>query len=164
MNTDMKLRNTGFTLIEVMIVVVIVALLTAVALPSFQEYVARGKRAEAKTAILKALQLQERAYTVNQSYQTDLAPLFGLAAGAAVRSGNDPTHGANPATDKEGYYVLTANTAGCGTTDLAVCVNIVATPNAVMNHSDANCGVLSMNSRGEQSATGTKGSDYCWKR
>jgi type IV pilus assembly protein PilE len=50
-------RATGFTLIEVMVVVAIVAILARVAYPSYLEHVTRGKRAEGKTALLKAAQL-----------------------------------------------------------------------------------------------------------
>ena len=58
----------GFTLIEVMIVVAIVAVLAAIALPSYQEYVRRGHRAEARAGLMQAAQWYERAATANGIY------------------------------------------------------------------------------------------------
>lgn len=62
----------GFTLIELMIVVAIIAILAAVALPSYQESVARGNRAEARAVLLQAAQWMERHYTENNRYDQDV--------------------------------------------------------------------------------------------
>lgn len=64
----MKNQQRGFTLIEVMIVVAIIAIITAVALPSYQEYIRRGHRAEARAALLQAAQWMERAATATGTY------------------------------------------------------------------------------------------------
>ena len=58
----------GFTLIEVMIVVAIVGILSAIAYPSYQEYVRRGHRAEARAGLLQAAQWMERAATATGTY------------------------------------------------------------------------------------------------
>jgi type IV pilus assembly protein PilE len=63
--------TTGFTLIEVMIVVAIVGILSAIALPSYRSYVERGDRASARAALLDAQQFMERFYVANDSYSTD---------------------------------------------------------------------------------------------
>src|SRR5688572_32857393 len=96
----MRIRMRGFTLMELMIAVVVVGVLTAIALPSYQEHVRRAKRAEGKTALLKAAQLQERIYITGDpgvpnslatyANNTRLPVLFGLAAGATVYSGENP--------------------------------------------------------------------------
>lgn len=144
----------GFTLIEVMIAVAIVALLTAIALPSYQEHVRKGKRAEGKSALLKTMQLQERVYTANGIYQTDVGPLYGLAPGAEVRSSEDPAG--------NGWYVITADTTGCvPANDLRACVRVVATPRN--GFVDDRCNVLSLNSRSVQDKTGTESLQYCWR-
>ncbi|WP_457280247.1 type IV pilin protein [Polaromonas sp. P5_D5] len=66
-------RSRGFTLIELMIVVAIIGLLSAVALPSYKEYVARGRRAEVRTVLLEASQWMERHYTENMKYDSNTA-------------------------------------------------------------------------------------------
>jgi type IV pilus assembly protein PilE len=63
-------RQTGFTLIELMIVTAIVALLAAIALPSYSSYIARGQRAEAKAVLQQAAQFLTRFYTANDRYNT----------------------------------------------------------------------------------------------
>ena len=69
---SMPKSQTGFTLIEVMIVVAIVAILSAVALPSYSEYIRRGHRAEARASLLQAQQYMERAATATGLYPSDL--------------------------------------------------------------------------------------------
>lgn len=61
-------RPTGFTLVEVMIVVAVVALLAGIALPSYQEYVRRAHRAHAQATLVQAAQWMERAATVRGTY------------------------------------------------------------------------------------------------
>lgn len=60
--------NRGFTLIELMITVAVVALLAAVALPSYNEYVMRSHRANARAALLQAAQWMERTATAQGTY------------------------------------------------------------------------------------------------
>lgn len=140
---------------EVMITVAIIAILVAVALPAYEEQVRKSRRAEGKSALLKTIQLQERFYTASATatYSTDLGPLYGLAAGATVRSAEDPA-------DVNGWYVLTADIADCVPADLTACVRVVATPRA--GFVDANCGILTINSRGVRTESGARDNAYCW--
>ena len=64
----MQNKHQGFTLIELMIVVAVVAILTAIAYPSYNEYIRRGHRAEARAGLLQAAQWLERAATATGTY------------------------------------------------------------------------------------------------
>lgn len=70
----MKMRNDmrGITLLELMIVVVIIGILTAIAFPNYREFVARAKRNEAKAALLQIATNQERFYLQNSTFTTDM--------------------------------------------------------------------------------------------
>ena len=70
----------GFTLIELMITLIVIAILAAVALPSYRQYIARGHRAEAKAALLQVAQWMERANTSNGEYPTGQPTLVMLQA------------------------------------------------------------------------------------
>lgn len=123
-NNPMTVQHRGFTLIEVMIVVAIVAILSAIALPSYQEYIRRGHRAEARAALLQAAQWLERAatatgtYPLTASFPTTLttmqsgrytvavaSPPASAASGAAFTLTATPAGG--QVGDKCGSYTLT---------------------------------------------------------
>jgi type IV pilus assembly protein PilE len=80
----------GFTLIELVIAIAIVAILATIALPSYQAYVRKARRSDAQAALL-AIQLAEEKYRANNSnyadntyYQANTAALGGPATGASV--------------------------------------------------------------------------------
>ncbi len=68
-------RNAGFSLIELMIVVVIVAILASFAYPSYLQQVRKSKRSDAKVGLQQLAQRQETYYTRNYSYASTLAQL-----------------------------------------------------------------------------------------
>jgi type IV pilus assembly protein PilE len=84
--------QSGFTLIELMIVVAVIGLLTTIALPSYNGYVARGKRAEARAEVLKAEGWLERYYTENNRYSD--TPTSTVNAAFSSRFGAVPASGA----------------------------------------------------------------------
>lgn len=64
---------SGFTLIELMIVVIVISILAAVALPSYQESVRKSRRADAKSALIQLAQFMERNFSLSQRYDLDSA-------------------------------------------------------------------------------------------
>ncbi len=125
----------GFTLIEVMIVVVVIGIIAAIAVPSYVNYVRKSKRADAHTALLRVQLAQEKWRANNASY--------GTLANIGVN-----------ADSPEGYYTLSiaSNTA----------TGYVATATAKAGTSQANdtgCTaiVLTLNASGESRTPET-----CW--
>lgn len=66
-------RASGFTLIELMITAGIVAILAAIALPSYASYIARARRADARTQLVQVAQFMQRFYASNDSFSKDRA-------------------------------------------------------------------------------------------
>jgi type IV pilus assembly protein PilE len=83
----------GFTLIELMIVVVIIAILASIGIPSYRQYVIRSTRTEAKTALLRVQAAQEKFYLQQNKYATTdaeltSAPPAGLGLSNKSENGN----------------------------------------------------------------------------
>jgi type IV pilus assembly protein PilE len=95
----MKVNNKGFTLIEIMVVVAILGILVAIALPSYQNYVIRAKRADVMGAIMSASSAMERHRANNFSY-------IGATAGSTFAT-DVPSDGTASA-----YYTLAFAVAG----------------------------------------------------
>jgi type IV pilus assembly protein PilE len=87
----------GFTLIELMIVVVIVGILAAIAYPSYQQYARETKRADAHAALLRIATLEEKFFSNNNTYTTSTTAL-GYAA--------------NPAASNDGYWAISITSVG----------------------------------------------------
>ncbi len=120
----MALKSAGFTLIEVLIAVLIVAILVGIAYPSYQQYVTRAYRVEAHMQLSQIANLQEQYFLDNLSFTGDLTDL-GLAANPLV---SDSGRYQISATINNGRYSLKAvaqgNQAtldeGCGTLQLTM--------------------------------------------
>ena len=112
-------RQRGFTLIELIVVVAILAILAAIAIPNYTEYVSRGRRAEAKAALLQIGQWQERMRTQTGSYATAFPSGFTLST-----VGTTYTITINNGADANSY-TLTATRAGSMASD--PCGNLTLT-------------------------------------
>jgi type IV pilus assembly protein PilE len=157
----------GFTLIEVMIVVAIVGILAAVAVPSYSSYIARAHRASARTQLLQAAQYMQRYYAANDSYATDRAngsvlgsvsPLVGMPE-ELRKSPSDGTalYQLNTAITSVGNYTATVSVSAYTLTMAPISGRSAA--------SDA-CGMFTISSTGVKGITGgngTKTRDECWK-
>lgn len=68
-------RNRGFTLIELMIAVVVVAILAAIAYPAYQKHLAKGRRAAAQAHLMDIAQREQQYFLDQRSYAPDVATL-----------------------------------------------------------------------------------------
>ena len=144
----MSARNRGFTLIELLVVVLVIAILAALALPSYSEYVRKGKRTEAAATIGDIQLRQERWRADNPLYGT-MANLFGSAAGATAfnSSLNYYNISITPATPTGTSYTITATRKG----DLA---------------NDPKCGNFTVSMAAGVLTKGVSSGDvkYCWRQ
>jgi type IV pilus assembly protein PilE len=97
----------GFTLIELMVAVAIVAILATIALPSYRNYMVRSSRAAAQAELMDLASLQEKIFLNSNAYTGDVAAGYtGNATGGL---------GKTSGTTKDGYYTITAS-VGTGST------------------------------------------------
>lgn len=138
-------RYAGFTLIELMVVIAIVGILAAVALPMFGEQMAKGRRSEA-IATLTDLQLRQEQWRANHATYGTLAEVTGTATFNTAQEHYDFSVSANDGTD----VLLTATPKGAQVGDR--CGNF--TLRIDNNNNNAPAGLV-------DKATST-GADRCW--
>lgn len=122
------MKSAGFTLVELLVVVIIVGVLASLAYPAYQDYVRRANRADGYTLLTQIMQAQERRFADQVSYTDDLTDL-GYAAATDVSSDGN-------------FYLATAS--ACVDEPLNRCVLITAAPQATQVAD----GALTLNSRG----------------
>jgi type IV pilus assembly protein PilE len=127
-------RDKGFTLIEVMITVAIVAILAAIAYPSYQSHVVKTRRKAAEACLVELAQWMERYYTTNMKYQ-----------GASLPSTQCQTE------LQDHYGFAFSGTPG------ATSYTIQATAKGHQLAKDASCSPLKLTHRGEKTPA------ECWK-
>lgn len=117
----MKTLQKGFTLIELMIVVAIVGILAAIALPAYQDYIARAKMTE-PLAKLDELKLSVAEYVASNNATPDNASSAGIGSAGGWTAISGPTY----YTDV-GYQEVTNGTT------VAVAVRLNGAANAALN-------------------------------
>ena len=145
------MRNSkGFTLIEVMITVVIVAIIAAVAFPAYQDSVRKSRRADAKAALLKHAQILERCFTEFNAYNNTTCGV--VSAGPTIDETSD-----------EGYYTIKSD-PGSGETLTANAYTLTATPTSQGNQNeDTACSSFELDQTGKRESNAA-GDDTagCW--
>lgn len=146
MEKTRMLRQKGFTLMELMVVVAIIGIIAAVAYPSYIKSAYKGRRAEGKAALNLAAQTLERCYANYGLYNSgNCGEVATLTAGT-------------PSTPEK-YYTITGTLTG---TSYVIAATASSTgPQA----NDTGCTILTMNSTGQQgsgSTTATTDASGCW--
>jgi type IV pilus assembly protein PilE len=151
--------NSGFSLVELMIVVAIVGILASIAYPSFTNAMTKGRRAEGRTALAELLQQQERFMTQTNSYCAFSNAGGTVTAVAGCTTVPFKTFSGDSAA-KAAYYLSADACPPVTTTDASAmkdCVRVSAVP----IKSDTEAGSLQMLSTGIKTCTGTK-TAVCW--
>lgn len=149
-NIPMSHRPRGFTLIELMIAVAIVAILAAVAYPSYLNHIARSKRGAAQGYLLEVSAAQQR-------YLLDARQYAGTTDGSNTSATLTALSSPTPNT-VSGSYAIEVK-APTPTTFI-----LTATPQGRQATNDSQCGTLSINQIGTQTASGSGGVTACWQR
>ena len=128
----------GVTLIELMIVVAIMGILVAVAVPSYSSFVAKSNRSEGQTELVRIANLQEQYFVDNRKYTSDLSDL-GLSG--------------TKFTTESGYYEIESTTSNSN-----INFSLKATAQGSQATRDSSCTELTITDTGQKGATSTT----CW--
>jgi len=151
----MKSESHGFTLMELMITVAIIAILGAVIYPSYMSQIRRSNRSAAKSALLQVQVAQEKAFLTYNRYAKDDTELQGTPTST--------TPGLQTSTTiSGGNYTMSLSSASSGASDFT----ITATASSASQLKDTDCKTFSISNLGTKSATNSGGTSNlnCWIR
>jgi type IV pilus assembly protein PilE len=149
-------RQRGFTIVELMVVVVVVAILSAIAYPSFADAMRKGRRSEAMSALASVQQAQERWRANHPAYADSTALTTAPPDGLGQRSTSD-----------SGYYSIAIAGAPDATSYVITATVIAGTKQA----GDSNCLLMGIQAQGGRIRYGSGNStpdwddpNKCWAR
>jgi type IV pilus assembly protein PilE len=145
-----KKGQSGVTLIELLIAIVLISIIAASAYPSYTRYVVRAKRTAGKSVLLQVADRQQQYFMDNKRYATSLTSLGYQENPFMI--GDDGEYVALADSDRVYMIVLNAPTP---TQYWAIAV-----PQTMMATKDTQCGILFLLNTGQKGATGP--SDNCW--
>lgn len=148
-------RSRGFTLIEVMITVVIVAILASLAVASYQRYVRESNRSSGWSALLQIQSAEEKYFLQNSTYTANLT-----AAPTAGGLGLNLTLTGGTLYTLDGNYAVSIATTACAT-GAGLC-QYTATANAANTQltDTPACLAFTINSLGQRTPLDSTG---CWR-
>jgi len=146
-------QSSGFTLIELMVTVAIIGILASIAYPSYQEYVRRSSRAEAKAVLLRAAQFLEQNFIEAGNRYDKKLKADGTLEDMALP--NDLSHSPASGVAKYNISINPLNSSS---------YTLKAEPVSGGSMDGDDCGTFSLTHVGAKNVTGSKGVDGCWNR
>jgi type IV pilus assembly protein PilE len=140
-NRDAR-AGRGFTLVELMITVAIIAIISAIAYPNYTRYVMRSNRTDATAALLRLAAAQEKFYLQNNTYTTTITNV-------------------GSANSEHGYYTITIDTGNATTFTASA-----TAPTGSRQRNDTDCRTFTITAagvKGASKADTTANDAACWR-